>query len=163
MGTISKQGLRGDDLVALAREAPAETLALEDIDTAAPEQVQQLLEAHAPALRSLRLGMKGHADLTAVPWEKLSRLESVTLRRCKVSADLLRHPVLQGLSLDRCSVAEAAEVVLGPKVRTLDIIDSNPRVGRLKIEGTNFWFFTLSQDEIRCPTIGFHEFLRTYA
>jgi hypothetical protein len=65
MGTISKQGLRGDDLVALAKEEPAETLALEDLEEVTPEQVQQLLEAHAPALRSLWLGMKDHADLTA--------------------------------------------------------------------------------------------------
>jgi hypothetical protein len=36
-----------------------------------PEQLHQLLEAHAPTLRSLRLGMKEYGpqvDLTTVSW-----------------------------------------------------------------------------------------------
>ncbi|HEX8703160.1 MAG TPA: hypothetical protein VF815_30265 [Myxococcaceae bacterium] len=149
MGTISKQGLRGEDLVALAKEAPAEGLGLEGLEAVTPEQIQQLLEAYAPALRSLRLSPKeyGQLDLTAVSWNRLSKLEGVSLQSCEVSAELLQHPTLERISLERCSVSQADEVVLGPKVQTLDIIDSNPRVGRLKIEGNKFWFFTLSQDE----------------
>jgi len=141
--------VRGEELVALAKEAPAEGLGLQDIEAATPEQLQQLLEAHAPALRSLWLTAKdyGHLDLTGVSWKRLSNLADVSLKRCRVSAELLQHPALGRISLEQCSISQAEEVVLGPTVQTLNLIDSNPRVGRLKIEGSKFWFFTLSQDE----------------
>jgi hypothetical protein len=150
MGTISKQGLSGADLVELAKQQPAEALHLDDLSEVTSEQVQQLLEAHAPALRGLHLGMKKYGrtvDLTAIAWKELSKLADVSLRRCIVPAELFQHPTLTRISLEECFTSQADEVVLGPKVESLKLIDSNPRVRKLKIENARFGFFTLSQDE----------------
>lgn len=127
-----------------------DTLQRLEITASSADDLVVELTAHAATLRDVTLTLKGrakHLDLTAVPWQALCQLQTLTLRRFKVAADVLTLPTLQTLHLRECKLRGGDVVRLGRSLVQVELVDCNPDATELQIVSDALQAFVLSQDE----------------
>ncbi len=126
------------------------TLELHDVSEASLPDVRARLLANAATLLHVTLVQPGFGrplDLTDLPWHTLARLRNLSLQRFQVPASLLAHPTLESLRLVTCPIVGAESVHVGPSLAALELVDCNPEVATLHVDGPALTSFVLSQDE----------------
>jgi hypothetical protein len=150
--TLSVSGIEGAALASLGADSSPAKLYIADLRDATEEQLLAMWQRLSPGLEELSLHLAGgRVDVSAIDFSQAPKLRRLSLSRARLSPAVLSLPQIEELSLSECFVgspaAAAAEVVVGPALRELYLIDCNFYIDHFRVENTKLSDFRLEQDQ----------------